>query len=461
MSAEEDALPTSQQRAALASSLLLQTPPGQIASVYADLSSILFTTFAEGSGNETTAAQESSLFQAHATRALEAYNTEQLIPFKLPGSDRATLICRASQLPHLQSSATDGADSTTTAAQLPRYLNPFTSQSFAFDHFKLVASDIQPFPFNPDTEPLRVALQKRLDAYLANHFPDGVGAVFVVHTPPSASQTATAADSAPSDEVRKAAETAAEASGAQEAEAEEQEKTDAVAAVEATEAVEADIRESEAAAPPEAEAASAAGAAEAVEAEQSDAQAAAVTAVTQPHPEWAGAPSYVIHVTGNRFNPQNYWAGRWRSSYTYTPRSSVPATGTEAGVEPEADASPLGSLRAHIALHVHYYEEGNVQLHLHSPPANSSASDVFLPLPSALPSSASSASKDDALSALIFNLISKHEGVFQRELSDALSEQFAEKAMRSLRRALPITRQRVDWDKLVNYKLGSELGKAA
>ncbi|KAE8220834.1 hypothetical protein CF319_g5706 [Tilletia indica] len=442
MSTAEEAPPTADQRASLAAGLLLQTPPGQIASVYSDLSSILLSTLPEGS-TQASAAEEATLFQAHATRALESYNTDQLVPFRLPGSERTTLICRAAQL-----ASSTGQQGQPTAA-LPRYTDPSTSQSFAFDHFKLTASDIQPHPSNPEHEPLRLALQAGVDAYLANHFPDGVGAVFVVYPPPSASaiaeaasSSAAAASAAPSEEVAQAAEEAVSESKADGPD-------DAVGAVEATEAVEADQKESDDAAPPEAEAAQVAGTEEETEAQMSSESEAA--AAPKPRPEWAGPPSYIIHITGNRFNPQNFWAGRWRSSYTYTPRTSA----NPSPAETDIDASPLGTLRAHIALHVHYYEDGNVQLHLGSP-----KDSAFLPLPSSVPSSDPEKEKA-ALSNLLFSIIGKHEEVFQRELGEVLSEQFAEKAMRSLRRALPITRQRVDWDKLVNYKLGSELGRAS
>ncbi|KAK0530760.1 F-actin-capping protein subunit alpha [Tilletia horrida] len=430
---EDAAPPSADQRAQLASSLLLQTPPGQIANVYADLSSILLSTLPEGA-TQASATEEATLFQQHATRALESYNTEQLVPFRLPGSDRTTLICRAAQLP--------GSD---TAPALPRYLDPSTAQSFAFDHFKLTASDIQSHPPDPTTEPLRLALQASVDSYLANHFPDGVGAVFVVYAP---STTAPPPPPPPPPPPQEEEQQSPQHSTSDAQVKEAKEADDAVAAVEASEAVEAEKSESDAAAPPEAEAAQVAAEEEAKEQEQESQKEAAPAS----RPEWAGEPSYVIHVTGNRFNPQNFWAGRWRSSYTYTPGASTSAPA-------DIDASPLGTLRAHIALHVHYYEEGNVQLHLQSPPDS-----AFLPLPAALPSAGAAApgsTTEKALAKLLFSLIGKHEDVFQRELGDVLSEQFAEKAMRGLRRALPITRQRVDWDKLVNYQLGSELGRSA
>ncbi|CAD6884382.1 unnamed protein product [Tilletia controversa] len=421
MSVAEEVPPTPEQRAALASSLLLQTPPGQIANVYGNLSSILHSTLPEGS-THASATEEAALFQAHATRALESYNTDQLVPFRLPGAERTTIICRAGQLASSTEQEWQGA-------ALPRYFDPSTSQSFAFDHWILAASDIQPHPPNPELEPLRLALQASVDAYLSNHFPDGVGAVFVTYAPLSASATAQAASSAvvnaasaPSEEVKQAAEETV-------SESKLENMDDAVTAVEATEAVEAEQKESDAA---------------------TSAPAAETSTGAKSPPEWAGTPSFVIHITGNRFNPQNFWAGRWRSSYTYTPRPAVPAPGT---AEADIDASPLGTLRAHIALHVHYYEDGNVQLHLGSP-----KDSAFLPLPASLPSS-DPEKRNAALSNLLFTIIGKHEEVFQRELGEVLSEQFAEKAMRNLRRALPITRQRVDWDKLVNYQLGSELGR--
>ncbi|KAI9627651.1 hypothetical protein KEM48_012115 [Puccinia striiformis f. sp. tritici PST-130] len=57
---------------------------------------------------------------------------------------------------------------------------------------------------------------------------------------------------------------------------------------------------------------------------------------------------FKLYIVGNKYNPTNYWTGRWRSIY-------------------EIDLSS-GTIKGEIQVNVHYYEQGNVQLSTnHSP----------------------------------------------------------------------------------------------
>ena len=85
-------------------------------------------------------------------------------------------------------------------------------------------------------------------------------------------------------------------------------------------------------------------------------------------------------------------------------------------------------------MNVHYYENGNVQLE--------TKHDGTLTLPPAInaTSPASSATK-------ILALIQEFEGSYQNTLAETYHD-MSEKSFKSLRRALPLTRQKLDWDRV-------------
>ncbi|KAI6147400.1 F-actin-capping protein subunit alpha [Pisolithus tinctorius] len=132
---------------------------------------------------------------------------------------------------------------------------------------------------------------------------------------------------------------------------------------------------------------------------------------------------FVVQIVANKYNPSNYWSGRWRSHYHIDFDTKM--------------------IRGKILVNVHYYEQGNVQLE--------TSHDLAIPIPPAVvnaePSSASSK---------ILALIDVEESRLQTSFNDAYHE-MAEKTFKGLRRALPLTRQKIDWDKVLGYKLGAEL----
>ncbi|KAG0125478.1 F-actin-capping protein subunit alpha [Tuber indicum] len=123
-----------------------------------------------------------------------------------------------------------------------------------------------------------------------------------------------------------------------------------------------------------------------------------------------------VVVVGNKYSPSNYWNGRWRCTYTYYPSSSE-LTGT-------------------IQVDVHYYEDGNVRL-LTTKPIR--------------------VSLNSGTSAEIIKTIATHERKYQEELNRAFGA-LSEGAFKNLRRQLPISRQKIDWEKIGNYRLGQEIG---
>lgn len=108
--------------------------------------------------------------------------------------------------------------------------------------------------------------------------------------------------------------------------------------------------------------------------------------------------------------------GRWRSSYIFSPSSS--------------------SLTGTLKVDVHYYEDGNVRL--------------LTDKPISLSVSSSSASA-------IIREIAVAEKKYQEELNKGFNN-LSEGAFKGLRRQLPITRQKIEWDKISGYRLGQDIG---
>ncbi|KAK5125063.1 hypothetical protein LTR85_001254 [Meristemomyces frigidus] len=126
--------------------------------------------------------------------------------------------------------------------------------------------------------------------------------------------------------------------------------------------------------------------------------------------------SIALVLVAKKYSPQNFWNGRWRSTYTLIP-SFDSMTGT-------------------IKVDVHYYEDGNVRM--------STSKKVEL---------SSGGGSADA----VVREIAKVENKFQEELNRAFTT-LAEGSFKGLRRQLPVTRQRVEWEKIGGYRLGQDIG---
>ncbi|TCD70565.1 F-actin-capping protein subunit alpha [Steccherinum ochraceum] len=135
------------------------------------------------------------------------------------------------------------------------------------------------------------------------------------------------------------------------------------------------------------------------------------------------ADQFIIQVVANKYNPANFWSGRWRSEYT-------------------VDLAER-TLSGKILLNVHYYEQGNVQLETNH--------TISLALPPTITAESAAPSAPKVLA-----LIETEEGKYQESLGDTYQE-MGEKTFKGLRRALPMTRSKLDWDKVLGYKLGAEL----
>ncbi|KAH7397335.1 F-actin-capping protein-like protein subunit alpha-1 [Pyrenochaeta sp. MPI-SDFR-AT-0127] len=122
-------------------------------------------------------------------------------------------------------------------------------------------------------------------------------------------------------------------------------------------------------------------------------------------------------TVANKYSPTNYWNGRWRSSYIYNPSS--------------------GSLIGNIQVDVHYYEDGNVRLLTNK--------EVSLTM-----GGGASASE-------VIRKLGAEEKKYQEDLNKAFGS-LSEGAFKALRRQLPITRQKIEWEKISGYRLGQDIG---
>jgi len=132
-----------------------------------------------------------------------------------------------------------------------------------------------------------------------------------------------------------------------------------------------------------------------------------------------------ICVSAALFNPNNFYNGRWRSVWVC---SFKPGGGN-------------ADLKGNIRINVHYYEDGNVQL-------NTNTNKV----------KQITGADANSLATSALKTISAAEADFHNAL-DGSYKTMGETTFKALRRALPITRKKVEWNKIMQYRLGSDLGK--
>ncbi|KAJ2721674.1 F-actin-capping protein subunit alpha [Coemansia sp. Benny D115] len=150
--------------------------------------------------------------------------------------------------------------------------------------------------------------------------------------------------------------------------------------------------------------------------------------VSAHYPE--GEASVFIHedsivscVVSNKFSPGNFWNGSWRAVWSFNPAQ--------------------GQLNGSAKVKVHYFEDGNVQLDTQSDFTGDVATD----------------GDANGVARRVAKMIEKFEAEFQQGINDGY-RQLSENTFKGLRRTLPVTRNKVDWEKIANYKIGSELANA-
>ena len=93
-------------------------------------------------------------------------------------------------------------------------------------------------------------------------------------------------------------------------------------------------------------------------------------------------------------------------------------------------------------VHVHYYEDGNVQLATDRQFEFDLSTDVH----------------SDGGAAALMAKIMELEAEYQVALNESYA-QLSDTTFKSLRRALPVTKSKLDWSKISSYKVTHNMGK--